>query len=401
MNYLKNYLKPGILAFLAIITLHAPLFSTHNPKGADFGVEIFASLVFHIQELIDESDEQSTILADQIQFSQEQVSALWNKAAVAIESAQNTDDIDHLSIARALYAEAAELKTSGLSDEALDSLNRCSALLTHSWEEAIKSEEIDSDRTNLAQTTLRSKSSNDPNLEKNRYLPSDAKKKMRPFLLPHHHPVRSFLDALCITKRITVDQKTFEKAGFHVLTTRPRSFVSVASHPEIPHYLVKVYFDTVLREKRGKASWKWLVLRCEGAAKVGSVIRDKGIKNFKVAKKWIYCLPPEPSPPQDRQHSRHFALLVVTDMGLAPDDLNYYAWKNYITEDHLDELYVIISRAKGSSYRPDNICYTNKGYFAFIDTEYPGQGPDFRSIRHYLNKEMKNYWDHIVINGGP
>ena len=251
-------------------------------------------------------------------------------------------------------------------------MNRCSALLTTLWEEAIKSEEIDSERTNLAQTILRSKTSNDPHLERNRYLPSDAKKKMRPFLIPVHHPVRSFLDALCTSQRITVDQQTFEKAGFHVLTTRPRSFVSVASHPEIPHYLVKVYFDTVLSEKRGKASWKWLVLRCEGAEKVGSVIRDKRIKNFKVAKKWIYCLPPEPSPPQDLQHSRHFALLVVTDMDLAPDKLNYYAWKNYITEDHLDELYVIISRAKGSSYRPDNICYTKKGDFAFIDTEYPG-----------------------------
>ena len=189
--------------------------------------------------------------------------------------------------------------------------------------------------------------------------------------------------------------------GSIYLATGPRSYISVARHPEMPHYLVKVYFDTVLQEKRNRASWEWLVQRCEGVRKVQQVIRDKHIHNFEAAKKWIYCLPPEPSPPKDRLHMRHFALLLVTDMDLVPKELNHFAWKNYITEEHLDELYLIISRAKGSSYRPDNIAYTNKGNFAFIDTEYPAQGPDFRSIRRYLSSEMRAYWDRVVSNGGP
>lgn len=401
MMHLKNDLKNVFLALIAIIVLQTPLLSTQCSNGTSVGVEAFASLLFHVQELMEESEEEISTLTDKIQFTEDEIAALWNKAMQSIESEENGDAIKLLNDACELYTHAALLKTSGLVDEAQESFARCSILLNKLWEEAIESEESAPKRTNLAQSVLRSKSGSDPNLEKNRYLPSDAKKKMRPYLLPFHHPVRSFIDSLCLNQRITVDQKTFEKAGFHVLATGPRSYISVASHPEMPRYLVKVYFDTVLAEKRDKASWKWLVLRCEGAEKIETVIRDKEIRNFKVAKKWIYCLPPEPSPPKDDLHSRHFALLVVTDMNLVSENHNYFAWKHYITEEHLDELYLIISRAKGSSYRPDNISYTKKGTFAFIDTEYPGKGPDFKSIRNYLNSDMKKYWDRIVKNGGP
>jgi hypothetical protein len=64
-------------------------------------------------------------------------------------------------------------------------------------------------------------------------------------------------------------------------------------------------------------------------------------------------------------------------------------------------LYTIISSAKGSSYRADNIWFNNEGKFCFIDTEYPNGGPDFAGIRPYLNPEMQNYWDYLVRRGGP
>ena len=81
--------------------------------------------------------------------------------------------------------------------------------------------------------------------------------------------------------------------------------------------------------------------------------------------------------------------------------LNYHAWKTFVTPKILDELYIIISRANGSSYRPDNIPYTQTGHFAFIDTEYPNKDPDFNSIRPYLSEEMWYYWDKLVKQGGP
>ncbi len=168
----------------------------------------------------------------------------------------------------------------------------------------------------------------------------------------------------------------------------------------MPGYLVKVYLDTVLKKKQNRASWQWLVKRCQGAAQVSDIIEQGGIQHFVVAKKWIYCLPPEPSPPFGKHYTRHLALLVVTDMQLTPEQENLDAWYHIITPKHLDELYLIMSHAKGSSYRPDNIAYTRTGQFAFIDTEYPSRGPDFNSIRRHLRPAMLTYWDRLVKNGG-
>lgn len=246
---------------------------------------------------------------------------------------------------------------------------------------------------------LISRSKGDPNLENNQYIPEAIKEKMRPHLISLHHPMRKVLDKLFMRKRITVDSKTFRKAGFHILATGPRSFVKVARHRYLPGYLVKANLDTTTQLKGERESWEWFVYRCRGAKKVKDVIKSKKIKHFVVADKWLYCLPEEPSPPNDYAHRRHLAILLVTDMDLAPEEENLEAWKSIITKEHLRELYTIIARAKGSSYRPDNISYTNSRKFAFIDTEYPTAKPDFKSIRHYLNADMKIYWDKLVKNG--
>jgi hypothetical protein len=87
-------------------------------------------------------------------------------------------------------------------------------------------------------------------------------------------------------------------------------------------------------------------------------------------------------------------------MNLTSKAQNLAAWKSLITGEHLKELYKIISYAKGSSYRPDNITYSVDGKFAFIDTEYPKAHPDYKSIRKYLSREMQAEWDKIVKNGG-
>ena len=64
-------------------------------------------------------------------------------------------------------------------------------------------------------------------------------------------------------------------------------------------------------------------------------------------------------------------VLLVDDMDLVSKQENEVAWKSMITREHLNELYLIITRAGGSSYRPDNIWLTKHGKFAFVDTEYP------------------------------
>lgn len=229
----------------------------------------------------------------------------------------------------------------------------------------------------------------------------EAKQKLSPYLIPENHPMKVNLDAIFLTNRATATHTSFRNAGFIELgKTRPRSFIKVASHPLLDSHLVKVYLDCEQRVKKNKESWYWLVKRCKGARKIRHIIKTKKIKNFVVSDKWIYLFPNEPSPPQNKDFTRHAGLLLVTDMDLASPRRNRKAWKEKITKCHLNELYTIISEAKGSSYRPDNIAYTKNGKFAFIDTEYPDTKPDFESIREFLSKPMQEYWDELVKNKG-
>lgn len=240
----------------------------------------------------------------------------------------------------------------------------------------------------------------EPNFNDNPYVTDYVQNLMEPYLLPLDHPTRKFLDSICLKTRVIKDKKTFDRAGFKVISHRPRSHILVASHRRMPGYLIKVVLDTELRDKRGTKSWRWFVRRCQGAEKIRSIIQERRMKHFVIADKWIYCLPYHPSPPNDSYHQRHLAILVVTDMHLVPEGENLDAWRHEITKDHLDELYEIISGGNGSSYRADNINYTYEGTFAFIDTEYPTTRPDFKSIRPFLNSKMRKYWDYLVKRGG-
>ena len=89
-------------------------------------------------------------------------------------------------------------------------------------------------------------------------------------------------------------------------------------------------------------------------------------------------------------------MLVAERLDLVPDAENEQAWLHSITERHLDELYMIIQGAGGASYRPDNICLTKQGKFAFIDTEHTGDERDYESISQYLSPRMREYW--VALN---
>jgi len=211
-------------------------------------------------------------------------------------------------------------------------------------------------------------------------------------ILPANHPGKRALDAIFLSRRATKDEATFEASGFKTLFQKSRSFIRVASHPSLPGYLVKVYLDSEQRQKRNRAGWEWLVQRCEGAEKIRKIIEQNKIKHFQVPGKWLY---PLPSQPDSTSLDQPFVLLVH-DMGLVSREENEVAWKSLITREHLNELHLIITRAGGSSYRPDNIWLTRRGKFAFIDTEYRTKTVDYESIISYLSPEMRNYWVNLT-----
>ena len=211
-------------------------------------------------------------------------------------------------------------------------------------------------------------------------------------ILPANHPGKRALDAIFLSRRATKDEATFEAAGFKTLFQKSRSFIRVASHPSLPGYLVKVYLDSEQRQKRNRAGWEWLVQRCEGAEKIRKIIEQNKIKHFQAPGKWLYPLSVQPN---STSLDQPFVLLVH-DMDLVSKEENESAWKSLITREHLNELYLIITRAGGSSYRPDNIWLTKRGKFSFIDTEYSTQNFDYKSISSYLSPEMRNYWVNLT-----
>lgn len=235
--------------------------------------------------------------------------------------------------------------------------------------------------------------------DSNPHLSASMRVRIKPHLLPADHPMKPALDAIFCTQRATLDQKSMRRAGFNILFAKKRSFILVVRHPTLPGYLIKANVDSQKKLKHNIPAWKWLVQRCIGVQKVRRVIKQHQIEHFQAPKKWLYPLPVDPSPPY--RTLRQPVVLLVEDMQLVSWEENLDAWKTKVTHRHLDELYLILSHAGGSSYRPDNIWLSKNGKFSFIDTEYPYQTrPDYHRIRPYLSSKNRAYWDHLVRTRG-
>ncbi len=362
-----------------------------SQKESEQCVHALASLYFYLSEENRHLKHPSDLW--QIAFTPSDVDQLWRKVKNAISQSKVKHQIslyqkaaaafDRFRLNREREKSAEEAKRSLLS-----SMNQIKSL----WQKELNRE---------IRPLQRKKRQSHEEIENNPFISKEAQEQMAPYLIDNRHPMKRILHALFSLERITLNKHSFTQAGFEIIAKGPRSRIVVGRHPALPGYLVKAHFDSQLENKQRKASWKWLVLRCQGAEKIRIIIKKLKISLFTVAKKWIYCLPPDPSPPEDSLYQRHLAILLVTDMHLAQSKENFDAWKNRISRKHLDDLFRIISRARGSSYRPDNIAYTQEGTFAFIDTEYPDHGPDFKSIRRYLNPHMRSYWDALIRQGGP
>lgn len=233
-------------------------------------------------------------------------------------------------------------------------------------------------------------------LDHNPAINSKILNEIEPYLIDPHSPLKSAIDLIFTNSRVTFNPVTLVQAGFTILCHQPRSFIAVAKHPAVPGFLFKLYYDIELRMKNNTPGWKWFVRRCQSAKILRKIIEKNQLKYFAVPDKFIYILPPATAPIKTPEIDPKLTVLIVEDMNLVPEDLNYLAWRTLITPDILDELYILISYAKGSSYRPDNIPFTYSGKFAFIDTEYPNRKPDFYSILPYLSEDMRNYWMTLI-----
>lgn len=347
-------------------------------------INAMGSLTFHLSELNQSRNPPEG--EDVVEFTEEESSKLWSKinylySLEKIPERERIHEYKNLEDAYKDYGLSKQLLQNPNSDEYKTYLHRSIFVVNELL-------------TTLIDRNEREESFSEEFFPKG----NDAYKKMSKYLIPWDHPMKGRLDEIFTKSRATADKNTFKQAGFKTIgEQRPRSYIIVAKHRNLPGYLVKVALDSETRKKLKKESWEWFVKRCEGATRIKKIIKAKKIKHFTVPNKYIYLFPENP-PPLTREH--HLALLLVDDMNLTSQEECLHAWKNYITKAHLDELFIIISKARGSSYRPDNIAYTKDGTFAFIDTEYPKQTPDYKRIRKYLNSKMLKYWDGLIKNGG-
>jgi hypothetical protein len=362
-------------------------------------VQVLGSLTFHtkMQSHLEEVSEDEEIV-----FADQEVNHLWERAfhCLSLMPNQNRQLLSsYLQRAQILYEDGEKYLLLNQQEEADLNFGQSFDILCFLWEKAIDQDK--NFRQAEKQIVLKTQQAVvNKDFEKNTIIPNKVRRAFAPYVIPENHPMKSKLDAIFLNKRVTLNKKVFHSSGFKTLRKGPRSYVYVARHPDLNGYLVKAYMDNELNEKQNHPSWYWLNKRCEGAKKISDIIAQRKIKHFTVASKWIYPLPENPAPPKNSSYTRHFGVLLVTDMDLVPYKVNLDVWSHGITPEHLNELYVIITYAKGSSYRPDNIAYTRQGQFAFIDTEYPSKGPDYKRIRKFLNPEMQAYWDRLVRSGG-
>lgn len=234
----------------------------------------------------------------------------------------------------------------------------------------------------------------------NPYISEEAREMMRPYLMPEDHPAKKTLDKLFRKANVTKNVKSFSKAGFVLRHAQPRSFIRIAGHEDLKGYLIKAHLDDEEREKFDRPSWWWFVKRCEGSRKIAKVIEENNIQKFKVAKKWIYPLPVITNLPPMTLAKRKQVILVVEDMEVLSTEETLKAWKKKITMEDLDNLYKIVSKAGGRSYRPENIPYTKNKTFAFVDTEYPDHPGSYKDIERAIPTKLKPYWKELVSRGG-
>lgn len=233
------------------------------------------------------------------------------------------------------------------------------------------------------------------------HLDSHAKRRIKPYLLPKEHPLKTTLDSLFSHPSVTKDDSSFAQAGFKTRCIRHTSYVRIAEHPSLPGFLMKLYLDSEKREKENIPGWIWLARRCEGAENLRSLIKRKKIKHFVVPDKWLYLLPWDSRLSKEKNPYQP-VILIVTKMNLVSWSENVKAWKTKVTKAHLRELYCIFRHGYSSCFVTENIPYTKEGKFACIDTEHPKRNlrARYSHVLQYLSPEMKKYWKMLIQTDG-
>lgn len=222
---------------------------------------------------------------------------------------------------------------------------------------------------------------------------------LAPYFLPQDHPMKEALDKIFLVKeRVTLNEKSLKKAGFKILHRGEWSKMIVAGHRNLDGYLTKLYTD----DEPDTIDWAKCKERVKGA-KSAAVCVSKNNWNhlIKVPKKWIYPLPPDPSPPHE--FKRKNFILLVEDMHLIPAEANASRWgSKEMNKEQLKAVYWLLKlEGLRDCVYPFNLPFSNDGRIALIDTEFHHEWPvPFQKLTKFLSGASQKYWAELLESGG-
>lgn len=227
------------------------------------------------------------------------------------------------------------------------------------------------------------------------YISQETWNRVTPYLLPQNHPIKSVLDLMFSKKRISQSLSSLQEAGFKTKGGPDNHSKTIfCRHKNLKGSVVKIIPDEYHADEVTR-----LLGRIIGAATVQEIIDKYNYqKIIKVPRKWLYVLPPEPSPPPE--FSRKNFILVADDMNIFAREENYPLWKSFLmTRERLHAIYTVITEGGfNDSVYAFNIPFAKDGKTAFIDTEDHHKWPiPYSLLRKYLSPELQLYWDQLTL----
>lgn len=231
--------------------------------------------------------------------------------------------------------------------------------------------------------------------ERPEYICEEVWRQVSDYLLPEGHPAKVFLDKICANERCIASTLALKRAGFENTTHRRYTRVVVASHPDAPEYLFKIYTDKQSFHK-DQPEWKTWLNRIHGALLIKAYVKEKKWTQFEVPQKWLYLVP---RPELARSENRKDFILVVEKKDLLSEKKNSSAWQDSnLSKDLLKNFYVLVT-ALGlrDCAKPANAPFTNGGTIAFIDTEAFGEWPvEYSKLTMALSRNRKGTWKKLI-----
>ena len=234
---------------------------------------------------------------------------------------------------------------------------------------------------------------------KSPHVTQDVWEIITPYLLPEDHPIKPELDRIFSASRVTANRDTLKEAGFKSIQRGKWSHATVAKHPNLKGYLLKLYLD----KESNIVDWEHWRDRILGANETQKAIDKHGYQSmFKVPKKWIYPLPTDPAPLPG--YERRNFILVVEDMHLLSKKENLAKWSSSkVSTRKLDAIFTVLKEVGlWDNVYAFNLPFSKDGRIAFIDTEYFLRWPiKYKRLSPYLSKDRKAYWKKLIASDGP